>query len=175
MAVSPLGKELRKLRIDHDISAAADMAKALGMGTARLSKIENFGTNITAEELDRVITTYAANDADLAEAIRKAAAVSMPEVAFDMRELSDENRSRVYALWEQLFSAKGKTQAEPQGEGGFERGVAPASPEGTDQVPNASAAADQSDEGAGSEPAGEAEGNDASETGSAATGEAPEA
>jgi hypothetical protein len=56
-----LGSELRRLRAER---RAADVASALGWSESKLSRIETAHTGITEDDLERLLTAYAAREED---------------------------------------------------------------------------------------------------------------
>jgi transcriptional regulator with XRE-family HTH domain len=61
MKLTPFGKALRKLRIDHGL-LLAQMAEALEVSAAFLSNVEMGKKSIPYEILDRIIEIYHLND-----------------------------------------------------------------------------------------------------------------
>lgn len=57
MTVTPLGKFLRKIRIDHD-ERLYDMAKKVGVSSAFLSSVENGHKKASDALVDNIITIY---------------------------------------------------------------------------------------------------------------------
>lgn len=96
-----LGKELRKLRIDFDLSRAA-MAKVLKVSDRDMNLIELGKSEVTDEFLGLVAETYAGKgDHDVAALwarLKIAHADSIKSVTFDMAELTLEQRHSVIAL-----------------------------------------------------------------------------
>ena len=95
-----LGKELRKLRVDHEISRA-QMAKSLKITDRELSLIEIGKSQVTDDLL--ALTAKSFSNGEMGEvmllsSLHRAHANSVKSVTFDMTLLSSEQRDRVLEL-----------------------------------------------------------------------------
>ena len=98
--VSPLAKELRKIRIDHDINRT-QMAKDLKLSTQVLENIELGKVEASDDFLRGVAIKYSRNrDASngLLELLKVAYVESISTVTFDLATLDTQQRLRVLAL-----------------------------------------------------------------------------
>ena len=99
MAITKLNKELRKLRIDHDINRN-EMAKALKITPQHLTMIESNKTEASDSLLIAIAEKYAEGDAKaiLLEILREALNESIVSVSFDMTKLSASQKAQVMVL-----------------------------------------------------------------------------
>jgi len=95
MAVTKLGKEFKKLRIDHEINRK-EMAKAIGVSEATLTNIEGGKEEVTSEIMNKVFAKYAdPSNATLAMQLSNAARDSIKQVVFDMSSLSADHKDMI--------------------------------------------------------------------------------
>ena len=95
-----LGKEFRKLRIDHDLTRL-DMAKTLKISDKELNLIELGKSQATDSFLKLIAETYADNEghqAFILNALRDAHVESVHSVTFDMGSLTFDQRGLVLEL-----------------------------------------------------------------------------
>ncbi|MGZ8172993.1 helix-turn-helix domain-containing protein [Methylobacter sp.] len=106
MATTPLAKELRIIRIKHDLSRA-QMARDLGISDRVLALIEQGQSEVTDEFLTSVANRYADGDGTgttqgnyilLLGKLSVAHANSVKSITFDMTGLNQEQRLRIMHL-----------------------------------------------------------------------------
>lgn len=90
------GKELRKLRIDHD-DTIHDMATKLNISISYLSAIEAGKRNIPNDMVQKIISIYNL-DNERGEELRMAVIESSKEVEIDVSHITNEQRKLVFAL-----------------------------------------------------------------------------
>lgn len=97
--LSSLAKELRKIRIDHDLTRP-EMAKDLKISDRDLANIESGKTEVGLEFLGTVADKYAVKGAvsDLLETLTTAFINSVANVNFNMSELNPDQRAKVIFL-----------------------------------------------------------------------------
>lgn len=93
MKVTPFGKFLRKLRIDHGVILKT-MAETLGFSSAYLSSVELGKKNVSDELIDNIAKNYKLNEEEIAE-LRRLADVSKTQEKIDLTGASEEDRSLV--------------------------------------------------------------------------------
>ncbi|MBE0438089.1 MAG: helix-turn-helix transcriptional regulator [Methylomicrobium sp.] len=99
MTKTKVGKELQKIRIDHDLNRAK-MAKAIGMSESELAAVESGKTAMSGNAINQVISKYFGDDnkAFMAAALNEAARDSVSLISFDMVKLNEEQRDMVFNL-----------------------------------------------------------------------------
>lgn len=90
------GKELRKLRIDEDVTIH-DMAKKLNISISYLSAIEAGKRKIPDGMTEKIISYYHLNK-ERGEELRMAAIESSKEIEIDVSQITNEQRNLIYAL-----------------------------------------------------------------------------
>lgn len=88
MAVTALGKFLRKLRVDKD-ERLYDMAKKVGVSSAFLSGVENGHKKASSELINKVIDNYNLNDIQI---IKLKDAVDLSKKNLDLTSFSPEKQ-----------------------------------------------------------------------------------
>lgn len=94
--LTALGKDLRKLRIDHGLNML-DMADALKMSTAMLSAVETGRKRVPGDFVDRLIRAYpdlAARSAQLEALVN----LANREVRLSLEEATEEDAQLVTEL-----------------------------------------------------------------------------
>lgn len=91
--LTPFGRELRKLRIDHS-ETLSDLAEVLGLSVAFLSAIETGRKNIPGEFLDQITAHYNLNHHEYTK-LSRLIELSQREVKLSLDRKSDEVRSFV--------------------------------------------------------------------------------
>lgn len=99
--VTPLGRFLRKFRIDKDMNMK-DMAKDLNVTSAYLSSVERGKRNCSSKMIDKIISTYNL-EGEIVNQLYWLATYSGTFVKIDLTELSIEDRELVI-----LFAGKYK-------------------------------------------------------------------
>lgn len=88
--LTPLGKFLRKLRIDHD-ELLRTMAEKLGISMSFLSSVENGKKNMPTEWVSRIPSLYQLNDAQKSE-FDQSVAESEKGIGVKFEGLSEEKK-----------------------------------------------------------------------------------
>ena len=101
--LSPLGKELRKIAIDRELSAP-EMAEALGISPFKLRRIEAGEVLIDPATVANIVGTFASDPVQVAQ-LRKAAYLSTPILVFSREDLSPEK-------WEELLNLHSDIQVQ---------------------------------------------------------------
>jgi len=96
---TPLGKELRKIRVDLEITRAK-MAKDLGVSDQRLASIET-GSDVDLGFVDQVVAKYNVGLA-IENSLKNAYRDSISSVTFDFSGLNAEQRAKVIALQSEI-------------------------------------------------------------------------
>ena len=91
--VTPLGRFLRKFRIDRDMHMK-DMAKDLNVTSAYLSSVERGKRNCSSKMIDKIISTYNL-EGEIVNQLYWLATYSVKFVKIDLTELSIEDRELV--------------------------------------------------------------------------------
>lgn len=97
---TPLSKELKKIRIDHDITRPY-MAKELGISDRELANIEAGKMDVTDHFLSEIAVKYSADrDASdgVLQTLKLAYVNSISTVTFNLTGMSDQQRLRVISL-----------------------------------------------------------------------------
>ena len=96
MAVTSLGKILRKIRIDHN-EVLQDMAEKLGVTASFLSAVENGKRNVPASWLDQLPSVYSLSEQS-ADALRQAARTQMKFVKLELDKANEKRDEVVFAF-----------------------------------------------------------------------------
>ena len=99
--LTPLGRELRKLRIDQS-ETLGDLAEALKLSVAFLSAIETGRKNVPSDFISRVVEHYKLDRTQYRK-LSKLAELSQREVKFSLAKRSDKEREMV-ALFARNFA-----------------------------------------------------------------------
>ncbi len=99
--LTPLGRELRKLRIDHG-ETLGDLAEALDLSVAFLSAIETGRKNVPRDFISRVVEHYKLDKAQ-SRKLSNLAEISQREVKVSLAKRSDKEREMV-ALFARNFA-----------------------------------------------------------------------
>lgn len=99
--LTPLGRELRKLRIDHS-ETLGDLAGALKLSVAFLSAIETGRKNTPSDFIGRVVEHYKL-DKTQSRKLTELAELSQKEVKLSLDKRSDKDREMV-ALFARNFA-----------------------------------------------------------------------
>lgn len=111
---SPLAKELKKIRIDHD-HTRAEMAAAIGIAEKTLANIELGKEQASDALLLKVVTTYG-GEPELVLTLRAANAESTTSVTFDMTQLDSNQKIKVMELKSVIDFANAEKQKAAQEE-----------------------------------------------------------
>jgi transcriptional regulator with XRE-family HTH domain len=96
--LSPLGKEIRKMRLDHeDTPRLKDMAEALGVSSAYLSAIETGRKSASPALVDKICDLFKADDAKRQE-LRRLAMNSTKYVQLQLTGQSSKSRELATAF-----------------------------------------------------------------------------
>lgn len=105
MAKTKIGKELQKIRIDHDLNRAK-MAKTIGMSESELVAVENGKMAMSSNAINQIISKYFGGDTNKSfmalDALKEAARDSVSLISFDMAKLNEEQRDMVFNLKAQI-------------------------------------------------------------------------
>ena len=96
--LSPLGKEIRKMRLDHeDTPRLKDLADALGVSSAYLSAVETGRKSASSTLVDRICDLFKTDDAKRQE-LRRLAMNSTKYVQLQLTGQSSKSRELATAF-----------------------------------------------------------------------------
>lgn len=101
MSSTRIAKELKKIRVDHELSRK-EMAAQLDLTEKQVSDIELGKTELSIALLNKITDKYFSGSDKARERIRQAAISSIPFVTFDLSNLDDEDIEEVHALRDKL-------------------------------------------------------------------------
>ena len=101
MKLTPFGKEVRKVRIDHG-HMLKDMADTLSVSPAFLSSVETGRKPVPPSLIDKIVAAYAL-DRQHADTLSRAAALSRDEFSINLRQLDSKAHREVAAVLARSF------------------------------------------------------------------------
>ena len=104
--LTPFGKELRKLRIDHGLTLI-ELSERIFLSAAQLSAIETGRRNVTSHSLVRFCQFFGLNKKEK-ERFKRLALESAKYIKIDLSKLNDGLRDKALDIYETQENNKSK-------------------------------------------------------------------